>query len=123
MCLSRLSVILFMGVCQTFPVWKPPSRHPNPPRQIPPWAHLPPTSRWPLQRTVPIQSCVFYYFSISNRKKSFLNELGVHLREMYSTQSFSDVVNSVKQSMTASVEITPEVSATFVLLAKRVVEM
>ena len=37
---------------------------------------------------------------------SFLKTLG----EMYSAQSFADVVNAVKQSMSVPVEITPEVS-------------
>ena len=41
---------------------------------------------------------------------SFPKTLGMRLREMYSTQSFADVVNSVKQSMSVPVEITPEVS-------------
>ena len=42
--------------------------------------------------------------------ESFLKTLGVRLRENYSTVSFADVVNSIKQTKTAPVEITPYVS-------------
>ena len=44
---------------------------------------------------------------------SFLKTLGMRLREMYSTQSFADVVNAINQTIPAPVEITPEVSCNF----------
>ena len=44
---------------------------------------------------------------------SFLKTLGVRLREMYSTLSFADVVNSINQTTPAPDEITPEVCCNF----------
>ena len=63
-----------------------------------------------------MQTLLYFASFASSWKMSFLKTLGVRLREMYSTENFADVVNSVKQTLSVPVEIPPEVSYIFSLV-------